>query len=155
MSNKNDIGDHKSSAGEVGIVIREIVRSDLTDKEKIGDLQMRFAEFERLTKARCEVIENFIGLMPSECKHDFQADTDGHPYCRKCGRYAYSNTYKPICTCEDRNTDYHLTVCCAPKILINKEVAKKWADEMLAQAKYAKLSPQSLVDLLNEIRKSL
>ena len=62
--------------------------------EKISDLQMRFAEFESLTKARCEVIENFIGLMPSECKHDFQADTDGHPYCRKCGRYAYSNTYK-------------------------------------------------------------
>lgn len=89
------------------------------------------------------------------CKHEFQADTDGHPYCRKCGRYAYSNTYKPICTCEDRNTDYHLTVCCAPKILVNKEVAKKWADEMLAQAKYARLSPQSLVDLLNEIRKGL
>lgn len=114
--------------------------------EKVADLQMRFAEFERLTKARCEVIENFIGLMPSKCKHDFQANTDGH---------AYLNTYKPICTCEDRNTDYHLKVCCAEKILINKEVAKKWADEMLAQAKYAKLSPQSLVDLLNEIRKGL
>jgi hypothetical protein len=123
--------------------------------EKVADLQMRFAEFERLTKARCEVIENFIGLMSSECKHEFQADTDGHPYCKKCGRYAYSNTYKPICTCEDRNTTYHLTVCCAPKILINKEVAKKWADEMLAQAKYARLSPQCLVDLLNEIRKGL
>ena len=114
--------------------------------EKVADLQMRFAEFERLTKARCEVIENFIGLMPSKCKHDFQANTDG---------YAYSNTYNPICTCEDRNTDYHLKVCCAEKILINKEVAKKWADEMLAQAKYAKLSPQSFVDLLNEIRKGL
>ena len=67
----------------------------------------------------------------------------------------YSNTYKPICTCEDRNTDYHLTVCCAEKILINKQVAKKWAEEMLAQAKYAKLSGASLIDLLNEIRKSL
>ena len=60
-----------------------------------------------------------------------------------------------FCKCEDKNTDYHLTVCCAEKILINKEVAKKWADEMLAQAKYARLSPQSLVDLLNEIRKGL
>ena len=52
MSNKNDIGDHKSSAGDVGIVISkgEIVRSDLTDKEKIGDIQMRVAELERLTK---------------------------------------------------------------------------------------------------------
>ena len=90
-----------------------------------------------------------------EHKHEFQADTDGHPYCRKCGRYAYSNTYKPICVCEDRNTDYHLTVCCAEKILINKEVAKKWSDEMLAQAKYARLSGESLINLLNEIRKSL
>lgn len=63
--------------------------------EKVADLQMRFAEFERLTKARCEVIENFIGLMSSECKHKFQADTDGHPYCTKCGKYAYSNAYKP------------------------------------------------------------
>lgn len=89
------------------------------------------------------------------CKHEFQADTDGHPYCRKCGKYAYSDTYKPICKCEDKNTDYHLTVCCAEKILINKAIAKKWADEMLAQAKYAKLSPQSVVDLLNEIRKGI
>jgi hypothetical protein len=48
--------------------------------EKVADLQMRFAEFERLTKARCEVIENFIGLMPSKCKHDFQANTDGNSY---------------------------------------------------------------------------
>lgn len=64
--------------------------------EKVADLQMRFAEFERLTKARCEVIENFIGIMPSECKHDFQADTDGHPYCTKCDKYAYSSSHKPI-----------------------------------------------------------
>lgn len=124
--------------------------------ERIAELEMRFVEFERLTKARCEVVENFIGLMPnSKCNHEYQPDTDGHPYCRFCGRYAYSDTYKPICACEDRNTDYHLTVCCSQKILINKEVARKWADEMLAQAKYAKLSPQYLVDLLNEIRKSL
>jgi len=40
-------------------------------------------------------------------------------------------------------------------IYIDKDVAKKWADEMLAQAKYARLSPQSVVDLLNEIRKGL
>lgn len=60
-----------------------------------------------------------------------------------------------ICKCENKNTDYHLTVCCSEKILINKEIAKKWADEMLAQAKYSRLSPQSLVDLLNEIRKGL
>ena len=57
--------------------------------------------------------------------------------------------------CEDKNTDYHLKVCCAEKISIDKIVAKKWADEMLAQAKYARLSPQSVVDLLNEIRKGL
>jgi len=52
MSNKNDIGDHKCSAGDFGIVISkgERVSSDLTDKEKIGDLQMRVAELERLTK---------------------------------------------------------------------------------------------------------
>ena len=30
-----------------------------------------------------------------EHKHEFQADTDGHPYCTKCGKYAYSNAYKP------------------------------------------------------------
>jgi len=122
--------------------------------EKISDLEKRFAEFERLTNARCEVVENFIGIMPSECKHEFYADTDGHPYCRICGKYAYSNTYKQICKCEDKNTNYHLTVCCAPKILINRKVAKKWAEEMMAQAKYARLSPQTLVDLLIEIRKS-
>ena len=40
-------------------------------------------------------------------------------------------------------------------IYIDKYVAKKWADEMLAQAKYARLSPQSVVDVLNELRKGL
>ena len=66
-----------------------------------------------------------------ECKHIYEADTDGHPYCKLCGKYAYGNTYKPIshlailCKCEDKNTNYHLTVCCAEKISINKEIAKK------------------------------
>lgn len=65
---------------------------------KIACIQMRFAEFERLTKARCEVIENYIGLIPVECKHEFMPDrtSDGHPYCTKCGKYAYDNTYKPV-----------------------------------------------------------
>ena len=41
------------------------------------------------------------------------------------------------------------------KIIIDREVAKRWSDEMLAQAKYSRLSPQLLVDLLNEIRKDV
>ena len=41
------------------------------------------------------------------------------------------------------------------KIMIDRDIAWKWADEMLAQAKYARLSPQCLVDLLNEIRKDM
>ena len=85
-------------------------------------------------------IKKAVEMSISECKHENQPDTDGHPYCRKCGKYAYSDTYKPIKM---------------PTISIDKEVAKKWADEMLAQAKYARLSPQSVVDLLNEIRKGL
>lgn len=66
------------------------------DFEIVRNLEKRLMELERCINTRCEVIENFIGLMPSECKHEFQADTDGHPYCTKCGKYAYSNSYKPI-----------------------------------------------------------
>ncbi len=38
------------------------------------------------------------------CRHEFQPDIDGYPYCRFCGKYAYSDTYKPLCKCEDKNT---------------------------------------------------
>lgn len=78
--------------------MEDITREFMSLSSKIADVQMRFAEFERLTKARCEVIENFIGLMQSECKHEFMPDrtSDGHPYCTKCGKYAYGNTYKPV-----------------------------------------------------------
>jgi hypothetical protein len=50
----------------------------------------------------------------------------------------------------------HLTQCCKSEtITINRAVAKVWIDEMLAQAKYARISPQSVVNLMNEIRKGL
>jgi hypothetical protein len=75
----------------------------------------------------------------SECRHEYSPDEEGHPYCQRCGKYAYSDTYKPI----------HM-----PKISIDKVVAKKWVDEMLARAKYADL-PQGVVDLMNEIRKEI
>ena len=32
----------------------------------------------------------------SKCKHTFQPDINNYPYCSKCGKYAYADTYKPI-----------------------------------------------------------
>jgi hypothetical protein len=105
----------------------DITRELMSLANSISVLRAGLMEFERLTKARCEVIENFIGLMP-----------------------------KQECKCEDKNTDYHLTQCCKSEtITINRAVAKVWIDEMLAQAKYARISPQSVVNLMNEIRKGL
>ena len=40
-------------------------------------------------------------------------------------------------------------------ITIDRDIAKIFVDEMLAQAKYARISPQSLVDLMNELRMGL
>jgi hypothetical protein len=40
-------------------------------------------------------------------------------------------------------------------ITIDRDIAKIFVDEMLAQAKYARISPKSLVDLMNELRMGL